>query len=412
MSIVLFSGGRGNKVLLSSIAREGTEISHKFQVIVNGLDDGASTGEIRELLGNQSHGISDFLKVTLAMSPNIELQEILEERLPILVSIEDQLESTKVLYDFIFANEDIPCLKEYKNCDHVKGNIREYFFIFLEHLHQRNGALPNLSDFKIGNIVFSSMLINRKLNFQEALTDFMEFCDVSKDRFEIIQSTETNSYLVGLLKNGSLLPNEAAVVLTRTTDTIDSTFQLSSPLSARDIRNICSMEIEDKKDHLKILEVTPEAGIKAISAIIDADAIIYGAGTPYSSVLPSLELNGMASAIRQANCPKILVVNLAKETSNTIEATDVVDGILEHLNKSISDGSISKPSDYLTHIIIPNDSLDDAKSESLIRMNKQKINKDYKWVEVIEGDIRATNDETKHDGFKLKQCLMQVIDGG
>jgi len=129
MSIVLFSGGRGNKVLLSSIAREGTEISHKFQVIVNGLDDGASTGEIRELLGNQSHGISDFLKVTLAMSPNIELQEILEERLPILVSIEDQLESTKVLYDFIFANEDIPCLKEYKNCDHIKGNIREYFFI-------------------------------------------------------------------------------------------------------------------------------------------------------------------------------------------------------------------------------------------------------------------------------------------
>ena len=43
---------------------------NELSVIINGLDDGASTGEIRRLFHYKAHGISDFLKAILSLSPN------------------------------------------------------------------------------------------------------------------------------------------------------------------------------------------------------------------------------------------------------------------------------------------------------------------------------------------------------
>ena len=91
MNIIIFSGGRGNKTLLKAFQQHDLKTSLKVNVIVNGLDDGASTGAIREMFGNNTHGISDFLKVAVAMSPNLDLVKILDERLPELDSAIDQL---------------------------------------------------------------------------------------------------------------------------------------------------------------------------------------------------------------------------------------------------------------------------------------------------------------------------------
>ena len=71
-------------------------------MIVNGLDDGASTGAIREMFGDNSHGISDFLKVAVAMSPNGELVSFLNERFPVLTSSNDQLIFSIIFIIFCF----------------------------------------------------------------------------------------------------------------------------------------------------------------------------------------------------------------------------------------------------------------------------------------------------------------------
>ena len=48
-NITLFSGGRGCKNLLNSIIEDVNKEKISLNVIVNGLDDGASTGKIRYL---------------------------------------------------------------------------------------------------------------------------------------------------------------------------------------------------------------------------------------------------------------------------------------------------------------------------------------------------------------------------
>ena len=137
------------------------------------------------------------------------------------------------------------------------------------------------------------------------------------------------------LKSGSLLTNEASVVLTRTSDYILETFQIPRPLSASEIRTISSKELEDKIDYLREIEFIPETGEEVKSIITNCEAIVYGAGTPYSSLLPSLELKGIAEAIKSKNHPKILVANLVKETSNTLTVEDLVENILQYICKSI-----------------------------------------------------------------------------
>src|SRR6188472_4690479 len=56
--VVLFSGGRGAGALVRQlVAREGVNLT----IVINGYDDGASTGEVRRFLGD-SLGPSDFRK--------------------------------------------------------------------------------------------------------------------------------------------------------------------------------------------------------------------------------------------------------------------------------------------------------------------------------------------------------------
>ena len=79
MKISIFSGGRGNKNLFQAFAKEQCE--HELNVIVNGLDDGASTGDIRRLMDYKIHGISDFLKTITAFS-NDPFIDVMEVRFP------------------------------------------------------------------------------------------------------------------------------------------------------------------------------------------------------------------------------------------------------------------------------------------------------------------------------------------
>ena len=58
VNVVLFSGGRGSRVLSKQLINNPQVV---LTLAVNGYDDGASTGEIRRLLGD-SLGPSDFRK--------------------------------------------------------------------------------------------------------------------------------------------------------------------------------------------------------------------------------------------------------------------------------------------------------------------------------------------------------------
>eukprot|EP00798_Chlamydomonas_sp_ICE-L_P029139 gene29139-32357_t len=68
-------------------------------------------------------------------------------------------------------------------------------------------------------------------------------------------------------------------------------------------------------------EVFPKANPRSLHEIEHADAIIYGMGSLYTSICPSLCLNGMGEAIAARGVPKIMCLNGSYDRETAIAAT-------------------------------------------------------------------------------------------
>jgi len=75
-----------------------------------------------------------------------------------------------------------------------------------------------------------------------------------------------------------------------------------------------------------------EALDEAVEAIKQADAVILGPGSLYTSIIPNLLVNGIAEALKRSNATKILVCNVMNEPGETdnYSISDYVRAITNH----------------------------------------------------------------------------------
>ena len=77
-----------------------------------------------------------------------------------------------------------------------------------------------------------------------------------------------------------------------------------------------------------------------VQAIFQADLILIGPGSLYTSILPNLLVSDLAKALRHARAPKIYVCNLAiqpGETDNYNNVADHVETLLRHIPTNFLD---------------------------------------------------------------------------
>ena len=400
MKISIFSGGRGNKNLFKAFTKEQNK--HELNVIVNGLDDGASTGDIRRLMDYKIHGISDFLKTITAFS-NDPFIDIMELRFPSNDSFLEKIKMISTVYQFLEQN----LVPEFLINSNIKPTESQILFVkenllnFIDYVYKSREEIVDLSDYKVGNIIFASFLIKNNLDFNESIKKFCELCDI-KSNVKILEAAKLPLNLVGILKNGTLLPNEASVVLSRTNDLIYKTYQITNPLSLNQIRKISSVEKDDKIQYLNALETRIEANIEVLNSLENSDIIIYGSGTPYSSILPSLEYIGVADKIASKSCPKLLIANLQKETDNYIGTSSLIEDIILFLNKS-SDFSYESKS-FITHVLVSNNNTIDNKIDSDVELLKNK----FPWITIIEDEFNDLNNKATHNGSKVLSSILNL----
>ena len=404
-NIVLFSGGRGNKNLLNASIESIKKSELNLNIIVNGLYDGASTGRIRYLLKEETHGISDFLKVIVSLSQETQLVDAFNRRFPFYKSIEDEREIHKNIKDFISGKASLNIIDDISLEDEVIKILRSGIQIFIDYFESDSIKL-SLSDFKIGNIIFASEIIKSGYNFSQAIDSFSKIVQVDRLGVKIIESCETPAYLCGILKQGIFLPNEASVVLSRTSDFIEDIYQLKTSLTGEEIREICSLEKDQKKEYLTSIETSLFASNKALNAIKESDGIVFGAGTPFSSLLPSLSLKGMYDSIASKNYPKILVANLKKETNNFYSVNQLIKDIIKFTSRSTKNSV--DPKLIINHLIVAKDIFKNL-DENHISYELDKILEEFPWIKVIETNIIDSKNIFHHDGQKLKNTILQII---
>lgn len=164
------------------------------------------------------------------------------------------------------------------------------------------------------------------------------------------------------LASGSLI--DAAELLKSRFDDIADT-----PLSVWDVNKVVTAydplpspikrvfyasSLEESDDNF---EVHPKPNPTVIENMVDADAIVYGMGSLYTSIIPNLGLKGMGAEIAKSKGKKILMLNgCTDRETGSMRASDVVQAIVDAVNmRYTSIETAFTVKDIITDVVAPRD---------------------------------------------------------
>ena len=148
--------------------------------------------------------------------------------------------------------------------------------------------------------------------------------------------------------------------------------------------------------------------VEAVEAIQDADLIVLGPGSLYTSVIPNLLVNGMVKTIYHAEAPKVYIANIMTQPGETDGYTvlDHVDGILTHSRDDLLDYVIVN-TEKIPRGILEKYTLDG--SEPVILEEGEEDILKSKGIQVIkENLVDIKKDYIRHDALKLSRILVEI----
>ncbi|MEN3533712.1 2-phospho-L-lactate transferase CofD family protein [Microbispora sp. ZYX-F-249] len=323
VAVTMFSGGRGAAgIARGMLGTPGAGLS----LVVNGYDNGLSTGALRRYLPGML-GPSDFRKNLLlhldsADPAQAALAAVVEHRLPAGTT---PAGLTAVIEAIALRRGRFAALPEAAR-EALTADLRVFARRLAAHPHGLD-----LADCALGNLVFAGAYLRLGRDFNAAIDACVRTFG-SPVRLLNVTNGE-NAFLTALRKDGGLLADEADIVAPQDPGTITDLFLLREPVGARRRAELEALPPEWTRRILgrERAEVTPNP--RALEAIREADLVVYGPGTPHSSLLPSYLTPGVADAVaRSRAAAKVFVVNTREDhDSRGLTAPDLVDRTLAHL---------------------------------------------------------------------------------
>lgn len=238
----------------------------------------------------------------------------------------------------------------------------------------KDGRLKNQS---FGNLFLAAM-DGISENFEEAVQKMSEVLAVTGN---VIPVTLDDVVLKARLKNGFIAEGESNIPkeVERQNSAIESIFL--EPANVRALQ-------------------------EAVKAIKEADAVVLGPGSLYTSVIPNLLVKDISNALLKSNALKIYVSNIMTQHGETdnYKVSDHIEAISKHIGKNIIDyvlvntGTISKEFEdrYL------------ESTSKLVAVDERKIKS--MGIGIIKGDfINIKNGLVRHNSENLAAILIQTI---
>ncbi len=147
----------------------------------------------------------------------------------------------------------------------------------------------------------------------------------------------------------------------------------------------------------------PNANPKIKEVLFQADYIIIGPGDLFTSVLPNILVNNIASYLKQSKAKKILMANIFTKYWETagFKLSDFLEEFKKYLWEDIFDMVIAQDPDSLN---IPKDLLEAYKMEG-----KELVISDVKESRVILADLISQKDFIRHDALKTRKVLERLL---
>lgn len=147
--------------------------------------------------------------------------------------------------------------------------------------------------------------------------------------------------------------------------------------------------------------------LAALDAIRDANAIIFGPGSLYTSIIPNLLVERMVDAIVQSKAMKIYVCNVMtqhRETHN-YKASDHVKALLAHTNPGIVQVVMANTAQ------VPVALLERYRREDAFPVEVDSDTIRELGYQVVADDIISTENYVRHDPDKVAKLIIQLIVG-
>src|SRR3990170_2235785 len=161
-------------------------------------------------------------------------------------------------------------------------------------------------------------------------------------------------------------------------------------------------QITERGARIKQVFIHPEnaqANPDAIRAILEADMIIVGPGSLYTSVLPNLLVDGIRRAIEMSKAVKVYVCNVATEhgETDTFSVSDHCHALYEHVHQR------------LFHYVVANNNiaqngLPEAWHVEPVRIDSERVN----GAALVAADVVSEENRYHHDTQKLATALINL----
>ena len=165
-------------------------------------------------------------------------------------------------------------------------------------------------------------------------------------------------------------------------------------------RLVGETEVGSTDEHLRLVSLDPHCAPphpEAVRAIYEADLLILGPGSLFTSVVPNLLVGGIASAVENTRALKMFVCNVADQPGETdgFSMPDYLE-VVRHYGGQAS-----------VDIVIANNNLLDGESEAKHRLVKpETVWTDH--AECVLSDVINERQPTRHDPVKLAHTITRT----
>ncbi len=168
---------------------------------------------------------------------------------------------------------------------------------------------------------------------------------------------------------------------------------------------ISSSDVPIRRVYLEPSGCQPSA--EAMEAIRNANAIVFGPGSLYTSIIPNLLVDHMVDAIVQSKGLKIYVCNVMTQSKETdgFRASDHVRALIAHTNPGLIQLCLvnTKP--------VPPTLLERYRTEEAFPVEADSDRIRELGYQVVAEDIISTENYVRHDPYKVAKLIVQLIVG-
>jgi uncharacterized cofD-like protein len=152
------------------------------------------------------------------------------------------------------------------------------------------------------------------------------------------------------------------------------------------------------------LQPEPTINPEAEEAILNAEMIIIGPGSLYTSILPNLVVDGMAEALKASPAIKVFVCNVATQPGETdaFRVSDHLKAIESHLGSNIFDFVVVNSNNNFT--LPPS-----AQAAGIRRVVYDPATVSQRSIHAVLVDVVNPRISTHHDPDKLARAIMKKI---